>query len=298
MRRQLVPLALDPIPSVMPRPRRRPLLGPQLRAIYLAGWLLGLMLWVGCGNVDDPGPPDGPPPPDLLTGTLRNGCVLALHMDESAWSGANGEVKDDCGKDNPGTLVGQANTVADGVRGRAGSFSGNACIDIPEADTLHATTGLTLSAWILPSKLNHGSDANGIISKRRATGDQAEYSVSVWLNDNLYVDLDGETDRFNSTTVIVEKAWAQVTVVYDGTRAATQRARVYVNGTLDVTRAETSATLTRYPSTLHVGCMPAPTAMEPTQQNFIGELDEVVIWNRALGDAEITQWYTNTRPTR
>lgn len=272
--------------------RRQPLLG----AVYLAGSLLGLVLWAGCGNVDDPGPPDAPPPPDLLTGTLRNGCVLALHMDEAAWSGASGEVKDDCGNDNPGTLVGQGNTVADGVRGRAGSFSGNACVDIPDADTLHGTTGLTLSAWILPTKLNHGSDANGIISKRTSGNNQNEYSVAVWIDDHLYVDLDGETDRFNGTAVMLEKSWAQVTVVYDGTKAAAQRARVYVNGTLDVTKTETSATLTRYPSTLHVGCMPAPTAPEPTQQNFIGEIDEVVIWNRALSDAEITQWYTNTRP--
>ncbi|MGH2897044.1 MAG: LamG-like jellyroll fold domain-containing protein, partial [Solirubrobacteraceae bacterium] len=88
-----------------------------------------------------------------------------------------------------------------------------------------------------------------------------------------------------------------VTVVYDGTVAAAQRARVFLNGTLDVTKPETSAVLTKYPSTLHVGCMPAPTASDPTQQNFIGELDEVVIWNRVLTDAEITQWYTATRPT-
>jgi hypothetical protein len=67
---------------------------------------------------------------------------------------------------------------------------------------------------------------------------------------------------------------------------------VYVNGSLDVTMKETSAALTSYPSTLHVGCMPAAT----TPQNFIGQLDEVAIWNRALSDAEIAQWYANTRP--
>jgi hypothetical protein len=259
--------------------------------------LVVLALFAGCGNVDVPGPPDGLPPADLLTGTLRNGCVLALHMDEASWSGAAGVVKDDCGNDNPGTLAGQGGaTVAGGVRGRAGSFSGNACINVPDADTLHGTTGLTLSAWILPTKLNHGDDANGVISKRTSGNNQNEYSLSVWINDHVWVDLDGETDRFDGTTTVAENAWAQVTVVYDGARLAAQRARVYVNGTLDVTRPETSATLTRYPSTLHVGCMPAPTAMPPTQQNFIGQIDEVVIWNRALSDAEIAQWYTNTRP--
>lgn len=256
-------------------------------------WLL--VFWAGCGTVQNPGPPDGPPPVDLLGGTLRNGCVLALHMDEPSWSGAPGEVKDDCGNDNPGTVVGQGTTtVANGVRGRAGSFSGNACIEIPNAAALHGTTGLTMSAWILPTKLNNGDGANGVISKRTDSGNQAEYSLSVWIDNRVWVDLDGETDRFEGATTIVEKSWAQLTVVYDGTREASQRARVYVNGSLDVTKPESSASLTPYTSTLHVGCMPAPAAM--TQQNFLGEIDEVVIWNRALGDAEITQWYTNTKP--
>jgi hypothetical protein len=259
--------------------------------------LLGLAICAGCGNVQDPGPSDGPPPTELLSGTLRDGCALALHMEEASWSGVTGEVQDGCGNDNPGTVVGQGTTtVANGVRGRAGSFSGSGCVDIPDSDALHGTTGLTLSAWILPTRLNHGDGANGVISKRTGGNDQNEYSVSVWIEDHVWVDLDGEVDRFDGMATITERSWAQLTVVYDGTRATAQRARVYVNGSLDVTAAETSGTLTRYPSVLHIGCMPAPTASPPTQQNFIGQIDEVVIWNRALTDAEIVQWYSNTRP--
>src|SRR5213078_1154201 len=243
-------------------------------------WLVIVAITAGCGNVKELPPPDAPPPPDLLTGTLRNGCVLALHMDEASWSGASGEVKDDCGNDNPGTVVGQGTTtVAGGVRGRAGSFSGNACIEIPDAAALHGAAGLTLSAWIFPTKLNNGDGANGVISKRTAAGNEAEYSVMVWTDNRVWVDLDGEADRFEGVKTITEGAWQQLTVVYDGARTATQRARVYVNGALDVTKAETSATLTAYKSTLHIGCMPAPTASPPTQQNFLGEIDEVVIWN-------------------
>jgi len=33
-----------------------------------------------------------------------------------------------------------------------------------------------------------------------------------------------------------------------------------------------------------------------TQQSFQREIDEVVIWNRRLSDAEIARWYANTRP--
>src|SRR5689334_6399627 len=249
-------------------------------------WLVALAICAGCGNVKDPGI-DAPPLRELLTGTLRNGCVLALHMDEPLWTGAAGEVRDDCGNDNPGTVVGTGtNTTSSGVVGRAGSFSGSGCIDIADAAALHGTTGLSFSAWILPTKLNHGDGANGVISKRTGGNNNNEYSVSVWINDHLWVDVDGETDRFEGTAVIAERSWTQLTVVFDGTRAMTQRTRVFVNGALDVTRPETSATLTSYPSLLHVGCMPAPNANPPTQQNFIGEIDEVAIWNRALTDAE------------
>ncbi len=257
--------------------------------------LLLLAIVAGCGNVQNPSPTDGAPPADPLSGTLRDGCVLALHMDEPSWSGAVGEVHDDCGGDNPGTVNGQGTTtVPGGVRGRAGSFSGGACIDIPNAAALHGTTGLTMSAWIFPTQLNNGNGANGVISKRTDSGNQAEYSFSVWVGNHVWVDLDGEGDRFSGNAVLATNLWTQLTVVYDGTRSQAQRARVFVNGLLDVTMPETSASLTAYTSTLHVGCMPAPLAM--TQQNFIGEMDEVVIWNRALTDTEIAAWYANTKP--
>jgi Concanavalin A-like lectin/glucanases superfamily len=260
-------------------------------------WFLLAAICAGCGSVNDPGPPDAPPPPELLTGTLRDGCVLALHMEEAAWSGVTGEVLDDCGNDNPGTVVGQGTTtVASGVRGRAGNFSGSGCIHIPDDADLHGATGLTFSAWILATKLNHGDGANGVISKRTGGNNQNEYSASVWINDHLWVDLDGEDNRFEGMATITERTWTQLTVVYDGARPAAERARAFINGSLDVTRPETSATLAPYPSVLHVGCMPAPTASPPTQQNFIGEIDEVVIWNRALTEVEIAQWYANTRP--
>lgn len=252
-----------------------------------------LALTAGCGSVENPPPPaDGSAPVDVLDGTLRQGCVMALHMDEASWSGAAGEIHDACGS-NHGTVMGSANTVANGVHGRAGSFSGNACITVANAPSLHGTTGLTLSAWILPTALN-GNDSNGVISKRIDFGNQPEYSLYVWTGNHAWVDLDGENDRFQGTASLSNNVWAQLTMVYDGSRPMAQRVRVYINGSLDVTMPETSASLTSYTSPLHIGCMPAPGAM--IQQNFIGEIDEVVIWNRALSDAEITHWYTVTRP--
>jgi hypothetical protein len=255
---------------------------------------------MGCGSVSNSTPdaaPGGPTPdPDVLGGTLRTGCVLALHMDEASWSGAAGEVLDDCGNDNAGTASGTSSTVASGVHGRAGNFTGDGCIDIPDAAALHGTTGLTLSAWLFPTQLDGGvNNANGLLSKRNDSDDQPEYTLSVWLGDRIYVDLDTANDRFSGPTVIPTNAWTQVTMVYDGTRSPDQRVKMYLGGALEGSpHSETSASLTPYTSALHVGCTPAPSS--GTQQGFSGRLDEVAIWNRPLSDAEVAQWYANTKP--
>lgn len=250
-----------------------------------------LVLAAGCGSVDAP-PVDTPTGfPDVLTGSLRQGCVLALHMDEDKWTGAPNEVVDACGGDNPGTLRGTANTVATGVKGRAGDFSGSACIDIPDANVLHGINGLTMSAWIYPKALN-ATDSNGVISKRTAMGNMSEYNLYVWTRNHAWVDLDNEMPRIEGNTAIANDAWTQITMVYDGTKPEAQRVRMYINEKLDLTTTDTKATLTAYTSTLHIGCMPTATI----QQNFIGQLDEVVIWNRALSEAELALWYNNTKP--
>jgi hypothetical protein len=266
--------------------------------------LLVVALCVGCGDVASPTSDGGPTSDgpvanaDVLGGTLRNGCVLALHMDEAAWTGAAGEVKDDCGNDNAGTLSGTGTTtVAHGAHGRAGNFTGDGCIDIANAAALHGTTGLTLSAWMFPTMLDGGNNnANGLISKRNDANDQPEYSLSVWTGFRVYVDLDTPNDRFASPAVISTNTWTQVTLVYDGTLPLAKRAQLYISGRLDATQPETSASLTPYTSALHIGCTPAPSASPPTQQGFIGQLDEVAIWNRPLTEDEVAQWYVNTKP--
>jgi hypothetical protein len=241
-----------------------------------------------CGTV---AAPSDAPSADSDLGTLRNGCALLEHMDEAAWTGATGEVRDDCGGDNNGTALGGITTVAGGVRGRAGSFDGNGCIEIADAPALHASTGLTISAWVNPTSLD-AADAFGIVSKRIDTGNQAAYSVYVWTGDHVWVDLDGENDRFSGVAVIQNNVWTQITVVYDGSEVQQQRVHVFVNGALDITSGETSATLPPLTSPLHVGCLPSSVAV----QNWKGLLDEVGVWTRPLTGAEIAQWYEQTKP--
>ena len=79
-----------------------------------------------------------------------------------------------------------------------------------------------------------------------------------------------------------------------GGRAGRRRGRVDVNGSFDLAAAETAASIAPHTAPLRVGCLPSPSSS--TMQYFVGLLDEVAVWTRALTDAEITQWYAATRP--
>jgi Concanavalin A-like lectin/glucanases superfamily len=250
--------------------------------------LLLLAIASGCGSVETPLP--DATGDDL--GTLRQGCAVMLRMDEPSWSGA-GSVIDTCAGGHHGTPSGTITTTAEGVRGRAGRFQGNGCIMIPDAPDLRPASELTMSAWVLPTALND-IDAYGVISKRVDMTTQAAYSLYLWTENHAWVDLEGNTDRFANRTMLANNAWTQLTVVFDGTRAPDQRVRVYTNGTFDIAAAETAASITPHTSPLHIGCLPSPSAQ--TMQYFVGLIDEVAVWTRALSDVEIAQWYTATRP--
>ncbi|MCW5802296.1 MAG: LamG domain-containing protein [Deltaproteobacteria bacterium] len=255
---------------------------------------LALVCTAGCRQllgIDDAIEDDAPMPDAGEEPTLSTGCAVIAHMDEPAWTGAKGEVIDECGGDNHGTADMGLTTVAGGVRGRAGSFNGTGCVRIDDAPVLHATRGLTMSAWIKPAALN-GVDAFGIVSKRIDTGVMSAYNVYVWTGNKVYVDLDGENDRFSGQRQIANDKWAQITVVYSGDVAPAERVRVYVDGALDVVATETSPALPAFTSPLLLGCLPSSVAV----QNFIGLLDEVVVWTRPLAPAEVAAWYAQTRP--
>jgi len=243
-----------------------------------------------CGNaqsVADASMIDGPPAADLA-----RGCTFQAKLDETSWPATGKPVLDTCGSDNGALSGSSAKPVNDGVRGQVGSFAGSACINVASSDALHATTALSMSAWIKPTALPGGNgESLGIISKRVDRGDAEEYGLFVWTGNHIWIDL-GATDRFNGSAVLATATWTHVAAVYDATQPDADRVKLYINGVRDPLDHVPTGDLGTLPTTdspLHLGCIPAPTsASPPTMQTFQGELDNVTIWNRALTSDEIS----------
>lgn len=245
---------------------------------------------LGCGRLSFDQVDDGDHTTDFGAG-----CVVGLRMDEAAWTAQAGEVLDSCGGDNSGTAVRGAQPIDDAARGRAGVFPvPSGCIQIANAPTLHATTALTLSAWVYPTALD-GINPYGVIAKRTDfLFDDAEYTMFVWTDNTVWVDLDSRNDRNHGTRPLRNGQWQQITVVYDGTLPVLQRVTIYVDGVLDAVLRETSASLTPYPSALSVGCLPEIPAFIP-QIALGGRIDDAGIWTRAFSAQEVDAWYQATK---
>jgi hypothetical protein len=240
-----------------------------------------------CGTVDDPDP-------------LIQRCAMYLTMDQETWSGM-GSVLDECGGDDNGTPRTGVTTVPNGSRGRAASFTDRAqsCIDVPDSERLRPSDELTLSAWVMPKGLTGApEEAFGIISKRTRRDQDDSYNLSLWTGDKAWVELQNSGERFGGMTTFVNDRWTQVTMVYDGKLQPGERVRLFVDGALDTVGNEGSPILGGAAIPLRVGCMPgvSETTMMATNQSFIGLLDDVVIWTRALGDSEVNEWFQRTKP--
>jgi len=247
-------------------------------------------------DASDAAPPsDASDASDAGPSVSLDGIVLLLHMDEPSWSGS-GAVKDSSGQSNHGTAIGTATTTANGKFGRAGLFDGNTTsgswVTIPSTSSLQASTGLTYCAWIYPTGLVPGSGASpGIIAKRQAATVNVAFTLFLWQESQAsiraYVDVPDQSDRFWSSAGFMNDTWYHLCAVYDGTQAdAGARALLYVNGMFD--SAATNAGATIDPSNtqdLFIANLPNGGSL------FVGMIDEVAIWKRALSAAEVSALY-------
>ena len=196
------------------------------------------------------------------------GLVAAYGFDE----GSGTTVTDASGNGNTGTIT-NATWAATGKYGKALQFNGtNALVTIPDAASLHLSTGMTLEAWVNPSTVN--ANWRDVIYKGNdnyyleATSTNASKPDAGMIAGGSYADAFG-------TAALTANTWSYLTETYDGSTL-----RLYVNGT-------------QVASTAHTGTI--ATSTNPLQiggdslygQYFAGLIDEVRVYNVALTAAQI-----------
>ena len=195
----------------------------------------------------------------------------------------DGDAQDRSGNGNHGTVSG-ATPTADraGVENAALHFDGiDDFIEVANSDTvnIHGETSLTLAAWIKPDAAG-SSHGKAIVWKWGPRMEEDDQFVMAFGRGTAFFGLSDRASRI-VTDRLPLREWSSLVGVYDVEARAIQ---VYVNGELDsMKRLDAAIRKTEIP--LYIG------KGETRSQSFAGDIDEVRVYNRALGRDEIQALY-------
>lgn len=211
--------------------------------------------------------------------TLTNGLVAYWKMDE-----ASGTVYDATANNNDGTGTGIAQSATGGKIGGSVTFDATDEIDCGNGASLTLNTRGTISAWVYPTTLQlYGA----VISKFSFSTDRNGYGIRVTTSGRIILELASDAANQNiqssADAVIAINGWYHVVATWDGTYV-----NIYLNGVKRADNVAQTVTPVSNVVNLHIGRDAVYTS---TNGNWNGLIDEVSIYNRALGQAGVDSLY-------
>ena len=178
-----------------------------------------------------------------------------------------------------GALQGAAWTSS-GKYGNALVFNGTTSyVDLGNPATLQLTSSATWSAWVYPTA-NPGDDGQIIAKSATSDGWQLKTTPDTGVRTfGVTVSNGASSVQRHSRTVLSLNTWYHVAGVYNTTAGTLD---IYVNGVLDNGTLAGTIPATQHNSTANVNI-----GRRSGGYYFIGTIDEVRVYNRALSQAEI-----------
>lgn len=222
------------------------------------------------------------------TSTIANGSPISTWNDQSGNTNHAAQASANLQPLFQSAIInGQPTIFFDNVTG-----ANSDVLIVPDNDNLDNTNGLTILTVTRPLSLDN-ANPRAILSKRVGFNNNQSYSLFFFTGGNkLNVDIDQGNNRFPSVLSFVNGTNYITSLLYDGTLAAALRARLFVNGNLDVTATEASASIPNYASDLSIGLLNAADG-----RPFGGHIAEIVVYRRALNEAQriITDNYLSAK---
>jgi hypothetical protein len=195
---------------------------------------------------------------------------------------SGGQVADASGQGNTGTLVDGPAPVT-GALGGALQFDGRKShVSVASSPSLSITGPLSITAWVNPKPSDDKTQARAIVEKwdGTASANFSGYLLRVTTRGSVQfvISEPARCSEVATTKPLPVDTWTFLAAVFDGANV-----RIYVNGTLDRTLP---ATATPGPSqgALRIGMGGGGGA-----HYFLGAIDDVRVYNRALSPEEVTR---------
>jgi len=203
----------------------------------------------------------------------------------------NGNANDASGNGNNGTVNGASlSSDRSGITGNAYSFNGTSSSILVANNSSLPSNNFTISLWfqaVYNGNANYGSNLGRYLYAKGPDicpfrGVLNAPSNSPATNISQQVGINGSyatcSNSFNDPT----DQWHHLILTYDGISQ-----KQYIDGTLMNTTPQTG-TLQSNTGDLSIGCRYRNSGFEDF---FLGKLDDIGIWNRALNASEVTNLY-------
>jgi hypothetical protein len=166
-----------------------------------------------------------------------------------------------------------------GRRGGALNLTASTWVEVPTSTSINsvaATNAVTVTAWVFARSI--GPDAfNFIVSRQLGLGPLDNFGLTLREGRPTFAIV---TDFVSGPTPIGLRRWLHLAVTYDG-----QAAYVYADGVQVATRT-LGRRITTETRPLLIGGNQNDGSSRP-KEFFDGFVDDVAVWSRALGPAEI-----------
>ena len=225
---------------------------------------------------------------------VTDGVIQAwspLNYGPVAWYRADDTALDSSGTNDAAWLGTSLYTT--GYTGLSGDssflLSSNRALTCGNPVDLQITNGLTVAAWVYPTGIG-GSFTDGIFTKFATTGTQRGYTLERMVAApyalRAFVSFNGESAGDVSATVmgsaIPADSWQHVVMVFRPSASI----EAWQNGAQTASNDVAFANIHNSTASADIGQVQATAS-----RRFVGRIDEVMVFDRALSAAEIKQLY-------
>ncbi len=233
---------------------------------------------------------------DATPVSLRRGLLLWLRFDDASGSALP---RDDGGAANRTKVVGLdvSKTWIDGKAGGgfdfgAGDRKGH--LEVASSTSLNRVgVGLTIAGWLWRGARSGDATRETILSRRASGTGTPLYRLLVDGNDRLVFfanDRPGYALQVTGQQPLPADQWVHVAVTLGGGEA-----RIYVDGVAAVSR-DYNIPLVADLSPLVIGASQAPSNATQFQDFYLGRLDELMLYDRALSASELGRLVAGEQP--
>jgi hypothetical protein len=218
--------------------------------------------------------------------------IISLHrLDES-----NGPNYADFYNTNNAAVATVAPVATTGIIDGAQIFDANTKLDIPDNGTVYdwlSSESFSVECWIKTSTTAAmvfvGRYRTDYVAARWIVGTNSSGNATFELRDN-----GGPNVILSGASVISDNQWHHILAVRDGT---TNFNRIYVDGVeeANVSKSYTYSFKADNPLTVNLGYLKGKTG--DNEMHFVGTMDEVTIFNRAVTPAEVSSFYNSGFPS-